>query len=169
MMIKLPEKPKRRANENRDLVKPIEDALNGIPGVRVARNSIGLVLSWHRRHDPSATPFWSGLGPGSADLVGIVKMHVLFVGHQSWATDGQIVRISDSVFTRWEVGRVFCLEAKRSAEEERKSRSAKRRITIEDQERWARAVRSLGGFCAVVHSVEEAIDAVSRCRSGCHE
>jgi len=38
-----------------------------------------------------------------------------------------------------------------------------------DQKQWARKVRSYGGFYAVVHSVEEALDAVKRCRKGEYE
>jgi hypothetical protein len=35
-----------------------------------------------------------------------------------------------------------------------------------EQEAWARAIRELGGFCAVVRSVAEALVAVERCRLG---
>ena len=150
-MIDLRARPPRRRNETRDLTRPIEARLNKLPGVRVVRNNPGLVVSWHRRLDASAHPFAGGLGVGSADLVGMVTCEV-------------VMRGKPLVF-----GRAFCLEVKSDAASERKSRSASRRTTIEDQERWARSVRLLGGFCCVVHSLEEACAAVLRCRMGASE
>jgi hypothetical protein len=35
-----------------------------------------------------------------------------------------------------------------------------------EQKRWADLIRSKGGFVAVVRSVDEALEAVDRCRSG---
>lgn len=56
-------KPQRR-NETRDLTKPIEAALNAIPGVWASRNTVG--IGYHRNGDPAT---W-GLGTGSADIIG---------------------------------------------------------------------------------------------------
>ena len=120
--MKLPPKPPRRANEARDLTRPIEAALNRIPGVRVARNNTGVL------RDARGIPVRFGLGTGSADLVGIVT------------------------------GRPFCLEVK-----------GPRGRSTDDQVRWGKAVRALGGFYAVVHSIDEARDAVTRCRAGASE
>jgi hypothetical protein len=56
------------------------------------------------------------------------------------------------------VGRAFCLEVKRPGVK-----------PDADQVRWLRVVRELGGFACVVHSVDEAIAAVERCREGASE
>ena len=39
----------------------------------------------------------------------------------------------------------------------------------EDQVAWLATVRELGGFACVVHSVDEALAAVARCRAGASE
>lgn len=71
---------KRRAataaglRETRDLVNPIRKALNEIPGVHVMRNAVGLVVPWTQRFNKSTGPFQAGLGTGSADIVGVVKV-----------------------------------------------------------------------------------------------
>lgn len=123
-------KPDRR-NETAQLTHPIRAALNKLPGVRVARNNVGS-LEW-----APGKMLRYGLGEGSADLVGIVRI-----------TDVTVV---------WSkpVGRAFALEVKWPGEK-----------PTEDQERWMSEVRKLGGFACIVHSVEEAIQAVDRCRSG---
>jgi hypothetical protein len=126
-------KPKRR-NETRELTRPIEAALNAMPGVRVVRNNVG-TLEW-----APGKRLTYGLGLGSADLVGICRVAV--TRDDAW----------------WHIGRVFALEIKRPGQKLRP-----------DQEKWSRVVRSLGGFCCVVHSVEEAIAAVARCRAGASE
>jgi hypothetical protein len=54
-------------------------------------------------------------------------------------------------------GRFFALEVKTSR------RGSK---TTPEQLAWARCIRELGGFCAVVRSVDEALQAVERCRRG---
>jgi hypothetical protein len=128
------EKPLRR-NETRELTRPIEIALNKLPGVRVSRNNnLGPVVPWEKRHEPNARAVVAGLGTGSADLVGIVR-----------CTFETIVV----------VGRVFCLEAKWPGKK-----------PTEDQLVWLDVVRRFGGFACVVHSVDEAIAAVERCRRG---
>lgn len=54
------------------------------------------------------------------------------------------------------IGRFLALEVKQ----------AHKGVVSEDQWAWLRTVRDLGGFAAVVHSVEEATAAVERCRRG---
>jgi len=53
------------------------------------------------------------------------------------------------------IGRMLCLEVKQPS-----------KWLTEDQELWARVVQDLGGFHACVHSVEEALTAITRCRAG---
>ena len=162
MTIQLAPRPKkrRRANETRDLTKPIQAALNRMPGVRVAQNSIGLVVAWHRRHDPTAHPFEAGLGSGSSDLVGGVTMPCSRCS--STDPDGKCVALLE----HRQIARLFTIEVKRDAEAERGSRSESRRITVEDQARWGRAVRRIGGFYCIVHDLADAKAAVDRCRNG---
>lgn len=63
-MVKLPARVRVvRRNETRSLTKPIEAALNAIPGVWACRNLVG--SGYHRNGDPAT---W-GLGTGSADIV----------------------------------------------------------------------------------------------------
>ena len=141
--MKLPARPApKRRNETVELTRPIEAALNRLPGVRVCRNNVGQ-LEWA----PGKRLVY-GLGLGSADLVGIVKCNALVWEHGAFASD--VATIS--------TGRVFCLEVKRPG-----------RKLEPDQARWAKAVRDLGGFCAVVHSVPEALACVDRCRAGLSE
>jgi hypothetical protein len=51
--------------------------------------------------------------------------------------------------------RFFALEVKRPS-----------KVPTETQLRWLEFVRNMGGFASVVHSVEEALAAVERCRMG---
>jgi hypothetical protein len=130
-----------RRNEHRDVVRPILAALNRMRGVRVVRNlSLGAVVPYARRLEPSPPRFVAGLGLGSADLVGIVQC----------ATE-----LGPKHF-----GRVFCLECKLSGD------GGRRGVTRADQKRWLAAVRKLGGFACVVRSVDDAERAVERCRAG---
>jgi hypothetical protein len=139
-MIALSPKPPRRRNETRDLVHPILVALNKRPGVRVARNNVG-VLEW-----APGKKLRYGLGQGSADLVGIVRLPM-------WGP--LLSRITD---TR-DVGRAFALEVKWPDDHTPLARRRK-------QEAWRRVFRSLGGFACIVHSIDEALMAVDRCREG---
>lgn len=47
-------------------------------------------------------------------------------------------------------------------------KAAKGRVSPE-QVAWAQCVKSLGGFCATVRSVDEALAALRRCREGASE
>ncbi len=137
---------KRRRNEGRDVVRPVLVALNRLPGVRVVRNLVALVVPASKRDDPSVRPMWCGLGLGSADIVGIVKL-------TAW--DGMMCA---------ELGRPFALECKLPKQGHLKAGAMK-----PDQELWLPAFRRAGGFAAVVRTVEEAVDAVNRCRAGASE
>ena len=139
----LPARPAKRRNETRALTRPIEAALNRLPGVRVARNNTGAL------RDATGRLVVFGLGTGSADLVGIVRM------------EGDDLRRLAAMYGLHGIppfGRVLALEVKLPGKRPRP-----------DQARWARVVRSLGGFCCVVTSVDEAIAAVGRCRAGASE
>ena len=69
--MKLEKRPRStRSNETRDITGPVIRALNVMTGVRVVRNNnLGPVVPWRNK---DARPIQSGLGAGSADLVGIV-------------------------------------------------------------------------------------------------
>jgi hypothetical protein len=84
----------------------------------------------------------AGLAEGSADLVGLALC--------TWT--------EDDGYLSHEFGRFLALEAKWPGEH-----------PTADQRLWAAVVRKLGGFYAVVRSVEEAVDAVTRCREGMSE
>jgi hypothetical protein len=84
-----------------------------------------------------------GLGPGSADLVGIllVRNH-----NAAWFTGPN------------GVGRFFALEVKKPREE-----------PSDAQRAWLAEVRGMGGFAAVVTSPAEAMKALERARKGASE
>jgi hypothetical protein len=84
-----------------------------------------------------------GQGVGSPDLMGAVTMHVTLAMGFPFAG---------------EVARCFHLECKLPGEK-----------LTEDQLAWHKEARSRGEFVAVVHSVEEALLAVARCRAGAVE
>jgi hypothetical protein len=91
--------------------------------------------------DANGTPVRYGLGVGSADLVGIITCPTYMT--------------LDPFTDARPIGRAFALEVKRPGEE-----------PTADQVKWMLAVRTLGGFACVVHSIEEACHAVDRCRRG---
>jgi hypothetical protein len=78
-----------------------------------------------------------GLGAGSADLIGIVRV------------------VRDIARPDLDLGRFIALEVK-----------APRGVVSDVQKRWLEAVRRMGGFAAVVRSVEEARGAIDRARKG---
>ena len=127
-------------------MRPIEAAINALPGCRVARNNTGAL------RDATGRLVVFGLGVGSADLVGIVSV-------LGWLTPDWPMHSVDGLMTQMmTVGRALCLEVKRPG-----------RKLEPDHVRWAKAVRGLGGFCAVVTSVAEALACVDRCRAGLSE
>lgn len=89
----------------------------------------------------------AGLGDGSADLVGVLR--VATVSHRSdplWPGTGQIMATT---------GRFFALEVKQPGKKPRA-----------DQVRWAELVQRFGGFCCAVTGVDEARAALARARRG---
>lgn len=138
---------KRRRNETRDLTHPIIYTLNRMEGVRVTRNNTGVL------DRPEGGKLQYGLGVGSADVVGVVACHCVTVPrHLECLARGQAAHPTATI------GRAFCLEVKWPGIKPK-----------DDQMRWMAVVRRLGGFAAVVHSVDEAIEAVDRCRKGLSE
>jgi hypothetical protein len=97
--------------------------------------------------DANGTPVRYGLGVGSADLVGVVTMHRYTISFTSAEMAAAIPQSG--------IGRAFALEVKLPGEK-----------PTADQVKWLRAVRELGGFACVVTSIQEACDAVDRCRRG---
>ena len=145
-MLPLPDRPPRRRNETRDVLRPILLALNAMPGVRVARNhNVGSVVPYAHRLDAAPPRFVAGLGLGSADLVGLVTC------------------MDTAIFCGPHFGRAFCLEVKLPGTTGRAG------AIRPDQRRWLASVRKLGGFATVVRSVAEAVEAVGRCREGASE
>ena len=146
----LPAKPKPRANETRDLTRPIIVALNKLAGVRVVRNvDRGLMVPFAQIHMPNPTKIMTGLGKGGSDIVGVVRV--------------QIITMSND----WKLfGRLFTLECKRW--ERRHAHSD----TRADQKRWRDAVIRLGGFAGLIEArdtaegIRMAVEAVARCRRG---
>lgn len=81
--------------------------------------------------------------------------------HGRWVTYGlgigsaDLVGIVRTLCRDCASGRFFALEVKRPGAKE-----------SPDQARWIKTVRQLGGFATIVHSVDEALSAVGRCRLG---
>jgi len=115
---------------------PILEAVNSLPGVRVWRPH---VLN-SRMRDVSG----AGLAEGSADLIGLCTI----------PTCCEACCIG-STTPAFRTGRWLSLEVKWPGIK-----------PGPDQRLWAEVVRKLGGFYAIVHSVEDGVAAVSRCRAG---
>ena len=101
------------------------------------------VVVWRNNvgaYGPAGAKVFYGLAPGSADLVGVCVVNPFQVETAS-------------------VGRFFALEVKNPDGHTSPERVA-------SQDRWASVVRKHGGFYSIVESVQGAIDAVARCRSG---
>jgi len=151
MTVALPQRAAPRRNETRDIVRPILACLNRIAGVRVVRNlNVGAVVPYHARLDPNPPRFIAGLGDGSADIVGIVRMQYIYTAHDGFHS------------TAW-VGRAIALEVKLPRD---RAKALDKGAAHPDQVRWLAAFRRFGGFAAIVRSVEEAVEAVDRCRAG---
>ena len=164
--MKLPDKPNPRANETRDLTRPIIVALNKLPGVRVIRNvDRGLMVPFAQIHLPNPTKIMTGLGKGGSDIVGVVTVKAILPGR---GLVGDIDR-TDLVAVRermFSIGRLFTLECKRYA------RRTAHSDTRADQTRWRDAVIRLGGFAGLIEArdtaegIRMALEAVDRCRLG---
>ena len=115
----------------RNIQSAIREALGLEPDLVLWRNNTGVFA------DGRGGMVRTGLGVGSADLVGILRgaaqMHIA---------------------ARF-VGRFFALEVKQA-----------RGRASEEQQRWLALVRSFGGFASVVRSVQEAKAALDRARKG---
>ena len=129
-----------RRNETREVKRPIVAALNVLPGVRVFSHNAG----FDRR-----TSVAYGLGVGVADIVGLVRACVVCQTAYPCASEAHPA-----------TGIFFALECKRFGQDQSHPE------IVQNQQAWASMVRELGGFVAVVHSVDEAIAAVWRCRRG---
>lgn len=159
-IVKLPDRPKPRANETRDLTRPIIVALNKIEGVRVVRNvDRGLMVPFAQIHMPNPTKIMTGLGKGGSDVVGVVRMRMRVEIDCGVAVTHRVVQF----------GRLFTLECKRYA------RRTAHSETREDQKRWRDAVIRLGGFAGLIEArdtaegIRMAVEAVERCREGASE
>lgn len=115
-----------------DLTAAIRAACNSLPGVMLMRNAQTLTRGRG----------YAGLGPGSADLVGVVH-----IPRVDLASGGSVV---------YKHGRFVALEVK----------LPNGAPVSTAQAEWMDRVRQLGGFAAVVTSVAEAVEAVRRAARG---
>ncbi len=131
--------PKRRPRKKPEtlLSDAIREALSWEPGLLLWRNSVGTF----RAHGCTVT---AGLPPGSADLVGLLAVEVVYR--------------STYVQQPAKVGRFVALEIKVPGEK-----------ADPHQLEWLASVRERGGFACVVTSVLEALTAIRRARGGALE
>lgn len=153
----------RRQGEGQ-LSDAIREALNLEPGLVIYRNSQAAMRKGSRIYK-------GGLGNGSADLIGVLSIHVVLVNRRQ--TDGGTI----SEPRRADIGRMVALEVKRPGEAPTpaeliayrsrpwKSIDADRKRLL-DQEAWLEDVRKHGGFACFVDSVESARAAIARARTG---
>ena len=132
----MPTLPARKPPRRNETRQLVEPIVVAVNAIPGARIFRPIVLNKLARSMSGA-----GLSIGSADLVGLVQCDCVGWWEDYHAPKG--------------VGRFFALEVKWP----KKKPDA-------DQLRWAESIRALGGFVAVVHSVDEAIEAVARCRRG---
>lgn len=113
----------------------IVQALSRMPDVVIHRNLVGtyetVKAEWIR----------AGLGPGTADLIGWVRV----VGH---VADGAPIYVA----------RFLALEVKQPGQD---TRNAAR---LAEQKAWLGMVRTMGGVAEIVHSEAEAIAVVEEAR-----
>jgi hypothetical protein len=119
----------------RDIQRAILQALIWVRDFECWRNNTGAFKDAHGQM------VFFGLAKGSADIVGVLKIHL------SVETPQGPRPLS--------LGRFVALEVKRPGEK-----------PTADQVLWQAKVRDMGGFAAVVTTVEEALDAVERARRG---
>lgn len=142
----------------RDIRADILNELRKFKDIRIVRNFNGMVRPLRDNASGPTVPFAVGIGDGSADIVGILRVRVQPVGGaplyiegsalpSGWGWDGE------SRHSRF-VGRVFALEIKRPG--------AKAHPHEVDQRAWRQCVRDFGGFATEVRSVEEALNARER-------
>jgi hypothetical protein len=118
-----------------EIKRDILSALARVDGIRMAINANGVTK------DERGNTFTYGLGPGSADLVGIATSHM----HR---------RVADmphgAAFEPVTVGRVVGIEVKKPGG----STTAKRKRM---QDAWIATVKRLGGIAGYARSVEDAL------------
>lgn len=170
-------KPAPRAPAERDVLADIRLALGQAPdlvlwrlsqgaGVLVRLQQIlelidllrtGRLIEALRVLDALAERFTrQGMITGAADLIGILTIPVAVR-----EADGSFRVRGVAAGDVLHVGRFFALEVKRPAAPGRS-----RGRTSDDQDQWLALVRRMGGFAAVVSSVDEARAALERARRG---
>lgn len=127
-------------------------ALGLEPGLTLWRNQIGTAV-FEGKQGRYQVPYGVG-GKGGSDLIGLLSVDLSTVREEPSAS----VPIHVCLGHLSPLARFVALEVKRPGG----------RITKEQTDFLA-LVRSLGGFGAVVHSVEEARDAIARARRGARE
>jgi hypothetical protein len=133
-----------------DIQQAIRLALGLEPGLVLWRNNVGAAV-----HHDSGRPVHYGVGgKGGCDLIGLLSVEVSTVCEEPEAG----VPIHVCLGHLYPLARFVAIEVKRPGG----------RVTKE-QTAFLTLVRSLGGFGAVVHSVEEARDAIARARRGARE
>ena len=125
----------------RDVLHDIREALGLEPDLVLWRNNTGVF------DDGRGGKVRTGLGTGSADLVGILTVTV--------------PEIHFGTVHEYSLGRFFALEVKRNH-----YHHCRRGRTSEEQDRWLALVRTMGGFASVVRSVQEAKASLARARRG---
>lgn len=128
---------KRRTTLEKSIQRDIEEALGAEPDLLLLRNSVGQAQYFDDDGKAFYVPY--GLGNGSPDLVGLLRVRVLAdaEGYQ----DGR------------DVGIWFCLEVKPPEGE------------LEDDQKKCHAIwRRFGAFVETVRSVQDAKRALERAR-----
>jgi hypothetical protein len=134
---------KRRTTLENEVQRKIEDAIGSEPDLLLLRNSVGRATFTNERTGKSYfVPY--GLGEGSPDLVGILRVDVSVGGH--W--EG-----SRHVEHRVPVAMWFCLEVKADEGE-----------LDPEQVRCHEIWRRFGAFIETVRSADEARAALARAR-----
>lgn len=133
-----------------DIQQAIRLALGLEPGLVLWRNNVGAAV-----HHDSGRPVHYGVGgKGGSDLIGLLSVDLSTVREEPSAG----VPIHVCLHHLSPLARFVALEIKRPGG----------RVTKEQNDFLA-LVRSLGGFGAVVHSVDEARDTIARARRGARE
>ncbi len=130
-----------------DIQQAIRLALGLEPGLVLWRNNVGAAV----HHDSKRPVFYGVGGKGGSDLIGLLSVEVSTVCDEPEA--GLPIHVCLGHLAT--LARFVALEVKRPGG----------RVT-KDQNAFLELVRGLGGFAAVVHSVEEARDAIARARRG---
>lgn len=133
-----------------DVQQAIRLALGLEPGLVLWRNNVGAAF-----HAETKRPVQYGVGgTGGADLIGMLTIQVERVcfDNDAVACDGSDLACAGHVSS---IARFIALEVKKPGGRVR-------------AEQWGfiELVRNNGGFAAIVHSVEEAKEAIARARRG---